>query len=467
MLSLTGAGYRYPSSATPAVAGVDLAVEPGEIVLLTGPTGCGKSTVLRLAAGLLGRHGSGVISGAVEVDGRDPAHTAPRERVGLVGFVAQNPSRQVITGTLGDEVAFAMESAGAAPSSIAPRVRAMLDRVGLPYTASRSTTALSGGERQRLMVAAALSAGARLLLLDEPLAHLDPTGAAALMGVLRDLADTGVAVLIVEHRLGPTLPVADRVAVMNDGGILAIDPADAVDAERLGSLGLRLPEPTPWPLRRVTDAATPRDGAPLLEAAGLYWTWPGADAPTLADIDLVVSRGERIALLGPNGAGKSTLLGALTGALRTPVRRGGRVVAIPQDPDLALFCPTVADELAYGPREAGASRAEAARIAAEVATGLSVDGLEERAPQALSRGQRLRVAVASALACRPDVLVLDEPTSGQDHDQVERMMQALRAPDRALLFATHDVPLALRHATRVVVMEQGRITIDAPTEALA
>jgi energy-coupling factor transport system ATP-binding protein len=327
------------------------------------------------------------------------------------------------------------------------------------------------------MVAAALGAGARLVVLDEPLAHLDPRGAMELVRILRDLADGGVAVLLVEHRLEPVLPFCDRIAVMDCGRIVDVRSAAEPDLPLLRRLGLRLPglvdvedrlrrrgldPPSP----RAAPAHPPPTSAPVISAQEVGYTYPGADSPALLGVSVELRPGERIAVLGGNGAGKSTLLAALVGGLRVKgVSRRGRSVRVPQDPDLALFCPTVREELEYGPREARGGRAEVARAADAAAAALSVQALEPRAPQALSRGQRLRVAVAAALACDPDVLVLDEPTSGQDHDQVERMMSALTADsDRALLFATHDVDLALRHATRIWILEGGRVVLDAPPD---
>ena len=458
MLSLQQVGYQYPSADAPAVQGVDLHVPAGQLVLLTGPTGCGKSTLLRLAAGLLPRHGLGERLGRVLVAGRDPAHTPPAQRVLLAGFVSQDPGRQIVTGTLGDEIAFGLESAGADPAHIERRIGELLNELGLPEEPDRSPVALSGGQRQRLVVAAALAPGPAVLLLDEPLAHLDPRAARELVARLRAQADAGVTVVLVEHRLGPCLPSCDRVVVL-DGGRLVQDCAPGeLDEPALRALGLRLPG-SPQGAARPEVALGPM----LLEGKDLTWTWPGATQPALRGVSMSVRAGERVALLGANGAGKSTLLGVLAGELGGGVQGAERAILVPQDPDLALFCATVEDELAYGPREARRAPEVVRRIADEAGEALSIRDLWPRAPQALSRGQRLRTAVAAALTCDRPVLALDEPTSGQDQDQVDRMMTALAArPELAVLFATHDIDLALRHATRVLLLQAGAVVFDGP-----
>ncbi|MCO4771273.1 MAG: ATP-binding cassette domain-containing protein [Deltaproteobacteria bacterium] len=460
-LTFQGAGYRYPSGEEPAVQGVDLAVESGQLVLLTGPTGCGKSTLIRLAAGLLGRHGGGDVLGSVEVQGEDPARLTPADRARQLGFVSQTPDRQLLTATTGDEIAFPLESVGA--PGIASRVTQQLAQFGLPGEHTRSTQALSGGQKQRLVTASAMAAGAGLLLLDEPLAQLDPAGAAALMARLRGVADAGVAVVVVEHRLSATLPLVDRVLVMDGGRIVADSSPAQVDAELLGRLGMRLPGTSPERNASVPleegDAreSSDEERRVLLEAGPLRHRYREADQDALDIAGLTLRAGERVALLGANGSGKSTLIGALAGEHDAgAVQSRGRVLDLPQDPDLALFSATVREELAHGAKEQRlGDRAVQGRVAAAAAA-TSVQDLLDRSPHALSRGQRLRVAVAAMLACEPDIVLLDEPTSGQDHGHVERMMLALRSEERALLFATHDEALAQRHATRVLRMEAGR-----------
>ena len=440
MLDLRGIGYRHPTAEVAAVRDVNLRVNPGELVLLTGPTGCGKSTLLRLAAGLLQRHGRGEVRGHVSIDGLDPATASPSARVRLVALVGQDPDDQRVAATVGDEIAFAAESAGFDEPAIDRAVADAIRDLGLPGGSERQVAALSSGQRQRLSVAAALSGGAVVLLLDEPLAHLDPQGAIELVERLRALADGGRAVVVVEHRLGDLWRVADRCVVMENGVVVADGPP-AAPAERSDCAG-----------GEVTC------GDVILTATNLALRHPNGEG--IHGVSFSVRGGERVAVIGPNGAGKSTLLAVLAGESATQPLVGGRVVSVPQNPDLGLFCPTVREELAYAPLELGF--ADVAARVERLADAFSLGGLLDRPPQSLSRGQRLRVAVAAAVAADPAVLLLDEPTAGQDPVQVERLMLAVSATLRegVLIFATHDIPLARRHATRVLALEGGRVIGD-------
>jgi energy-coupling factor transport system ATP-binding protein len=461
MLELRGVAYRHPTAQRPAVAGVTAGLAAGELVLLTGPTGCGKSTLLRLAAGLLQRHGRGDAEGAVRVAGEDPSRLEPAARVRRVALVGQDPDDQRIAATVGGEIAFAAESAGLPAAEVDARVEALVRALALPGGADRPVAALSSGQRQRLSVAAALSAGAGLLLLDEPLAHLDPSSAAALVRRLRALADAGTAVLVVEHRLEAFWGVADRVWVMEAGGLVADAPPGAVPVALLQRLGLSLPAvlavEAAWGSPMPVALPVPAPGATLLAAQALDVRF---GHHRVLDLSLRIGAGERVALVGPNGAGKSTLLRALAGELGGEVSRTGRLVAVPPNPDLGLFCPSVREELGHAAGELGLPD-QPARVAA-LAQAFSLTDLLEQAPQALSRGQRLRAAVAAALGAEPALFLLDEPTAGQDLEQVERLMEAVHGAiaGGALVFATHDLALAHRHATRVVVLHEGRVHLD-------
>jgi len=370
---------------------------------------------------------------------------------------------------VGDEVAFALESAGWEADRARARVVEMLQLVGLPYALDRSTDALSGGELQRLMVAAALAGGASLLLLDEPLAHLDPSGARALVSLLARLAEGGVAILLVEHRLPALLHAVSRVVVMSQGEVVSDRRGDELDVALIRSLGLYLPRPidiSEWS-GRLVDSGLPRGEVARLDSVS--FSYPGEVGEALSELTAAVYEGERIAILGGNGAGKSTLIACLSRAVQSSsVVVAGRCVRVPQDPDLSLFCETTEAELAYAPREARLQKEVARELVASTAEAMSVTELLGAAPHALSRGQRLRVAVAAALTCQPDLLLLDEPTAGQDRNQVERMMDTVGGAGgpNALIFATHDIDLALRHATRIWLLDGGRIVLDdAPRDA--
>lgn len=429
MIALDEAGYVYPSGVS--TGPVTLRIGPGERVVLAGPSGSGKTTLLRLLGGLHGRAGWGTTTGRVTLDHVDPATIPPAQRPQRLGWVAQDPADQIVTGTVADEIAFGPECAGWPPARVAARIAVILARVGLDVEPTRDPKTLSTGEQQRLVVGAALAGGARVLLLDEPLAHLDPDGAALLLARLTDVARDGVAVILAEHRLRAVGPWCDRVLRLEAGRLVGDGPY--------------------VPLPVIALPPRSRGIGPVVHRARLTWRY--GDRLVLDDVEIALHAGERVALIGANGAGKSTLLGLLSGRLGTAP--GTDVIEVPQDPDLTLFCATVRAELAYGPVD---RRLPDPDISA-VAEGLDLVPLLDRSPHALSRGQRQRTAVGAALTCRPRVLLLDEPTAGQDLPSVERMLEALDRTlgDGALLFATHDLELARRHATRTLRLDGGRL----------
>lgn len=475
-------GYQYPAADAPTVSGVSFDVGQGELVLLVGPTGCGKSTLLRLIAGLAQRHGEGVVTGHVNVEGHTPATTAPAVRTTLLGLVSQQPHDQLITGTISDELTFSMASAGHSAADMNEAIPSLMDTVGLSCSPQRSPHTLSGGQVQRLVTGAALAAGAGLLLLDEPLAHLDPVGAQALLRHLDHLRAQGLSIVMVEHRLEDALSIASRLLVM-DGGRIVADAAvstlvpGAPLTALVRSLGLTLPgmldlrdrlhprtlDTFQWLPVAEAKSAT---GAPIWHGEHIAFRYPNTTEDALNVDQLTIHAGQRIAIVGANGAGKSTLLTSIHRHASTMAPC--RTVPVPQNPDLALFCASVNEELAFGPRELGCSEDVITERVAHAAQALSVDALLARSPQSLSRGQRLRTAIAAVLSCEPDIMMLDEPTAGQDHRQIEHMMSVLQAElaNGALLFATHDIDLALRHANRVLLIDEGRIIADGSPETV-
>ncbi len=428
-----------------AARDVDLHVEPGERVLLTGASGAGKSTLLHALAGLLGPD-EGEQTGEIAVDGRRPELARSGTAV-----VFQDPDAQLVMTRAGDDVAFGLENAGMPPERIWAAVDRALAAVGFPYGRDRATAALSGGQKQRLVLAGALAGRPGLLLLDEPTAQLDPAGAELVRGaVARAVAGRDATLLVVDHDAAAWLPLVDRVVELQaDGG--AVEQAAGWS-----------PLPLRFPVRTTRTA-----GAPLLCAEAAGYTHRGADTPALFPIDVALPAGRTLAVTGPNGSGKSTLAlllaglrgpttglitaaPALTTGLRRPTRpphrwRADQLVArigtVFQHPEHQFLTGRVRDELALGPLRSGAGDDDARRRAEELMERLGLAPLAEANPFTLSGGQQRRLSVATALATRPRVLVLDEPTFGQDRDTWSELVALLAGQqddDRALVLITHD-----------------------------
>ena len=462
-----GWGWRHAGRKAWAVRGLDLRIESGERVLLLGASGAGKSTLLAALAGLLDASGGGESEGELRVDGRAP-HAA-RE---MTGIVFQDPETQLVMARAGDDVAFGLENRCVPTEAIWPRVHRALAQVHFPYPEDRPTAALSGGEKQRLALAGALALRPRLLLLDEPTANLDPVSAEAVRGTLAEL--TAVTCVLVEHRVAASLPLVDRVVVIEAGGGVVADgaPKDVFTryGARLAELGVWVPSPPPAP-------PTPRTifGAELARADDVAFRYPGTDTWALGGVDASVRAGEALAITGPNGSGKSTLALLIAGLLRPargrvtledaepwslPARRlVERVGTVFQDPEHQFVTGRVDDELMVGPLRAGRYAPDARRIALELLERLGLTHLAAANPFTLSGGEKRRLSVATAIATAPPLLVLDEPTFGQDRRTYTELVALLAAHcdgGGATLFATHDEDLVTSLADRTLRLAGGR-----------
>ena len=467
-----GWGWRHAGRRAWAVRGLDLRIEEGERVLLLGASGAGKSTLLQALAGLLDPSGGGESEGELRVRG-----VRSIEARAETALVSQDPETQLVMARAGDDVAFGLENRCVPTAEIWPRVHAALAAVGFAYPADRRTEALSGGEKQRLAIAGAIALGPRLLLLDEPTANLDPEGAADIRAVIASLgADRTRAIVLVEHRVADALPLVDRVVVIEaGGGVIADGAPDAVfarDGARLAQLGVWVPGPAP------AGAAAPRgrrDTVVLASARDLSYRYPATETWALEGASLNIHSGEAVALTGPNGSGKSTLALLLAGLLRPtrgdarldaddawrlPARRlVTRVGTVFQDPEHQFVTGRVSDELALGPRRAGRSEREAKDIAVRLLERLRLADLAAANPFTLSGGEQRRLSVATALAMSPALLVLDEPTFGQDrrtYAELVALLAAHRDIGGGIVFATHDADLVTSLADRRITLRAGR-----------
>ncbi|QDP97386.1 ABC transporter ATP-binding protein [Microlunatus elymi] len=480
---LQGFGYRHLIRQQWAIRNVDLSIEPGERVLLLGPSGAGKSTLLHVVAGLLDRE-TGDVEGVVRVDGAAPTPASGGHGLSRTGIVFQDPDSQLVMSRCGDEVAFGLENAGVPRAEIWPRVRRALHAVGFDYALDRSTQALSGGERQRLVLAGVLALRPRLLLLDEPTANLDPDGAAQVLSALAgSTADRSATMIIIEHRIRPVLPLVDRVVVIDPvDGVIADGVPDqvlAAEHDRLAAGGVWVDDQLPWKPETGTRPAT---GTPLLrvEAPRRRYTDGGPLLPE--PIEVTVRSGSVTAVVGANGSGKSTLAGMLSGlsaphtgavtptaelsaGLRArqaakPIRRwpseqlAARIGTVFQNPEHQFLTGRVADEIALGPRH---SRSVYRQRADELMQRLGLTNLAEANPFTLSGGEKRRLSVATALAGRPRVVILDEPTFGQDRRTwiaLATLFAELAADGIALLFVSHDQLLTAALADQTVELRR-------------
>lgn len=482
-------GWRHAGRKNPALSGVDLDIALGERVLVLGPSGSGKSTLMGGLAGLLGGAEEGEATGTLTVDG-----VAPAQARGRVGLLMQDPEAQVVLARVGDDVAFGMENLGVAREEIWPRVEESLAAVGLSVPLDHSTTELSGGQKQRLALASILAMGPGLLLLDEPTANLDPSGVAEVRAAVEAVVErTGATVVVVEHRVDVWASLVDRVIVVADGAIAADGPLRQVLAQQGDALrerGIWLPgddvaaEVGPAPEVPPASSGT----TPIARVADLTIGYD-KNSPVRSGIDLTIERGVSTCIVGANGAGKSTfaltlagLLPPISGTVEVETSDGtrgdphewsskqllGRMSMVFQEPEYQFLASTVAEELAIGPRAAGMSEAEIAPLVDEHLEALGLTTLARANPMTLSGGEKRRLSVATALISAPELLILDEPTFGQDRGTwlgLVRLLRAALARGVTLVSITHDPAFVAAMGQRVVDLGQVGTRGAAPEDS--
>ena len=502
MLTIHGLRYRYPGRQEDTLHDLSCTIKKGEMVLLAGRSGCGKSTLLKAVTGILLSEGRGKMEGTIRLNGKEIGQCSPEEIGRQIGIVYQNPDDQLFAMTVRDETAFFLENMGLEEAEIEKRVRRILELVGLGGMEEKSVHALSGGQRQRLALASVLVGEPSLLILDEPISQMNPQGAEAFLNLLKTLnEERGLSILLIEHRVHEAAAYFPRMMIMHEGCIRYDGPTKEVWRTLAAHEEFGLREPQNIRLCRMLDLpdwhVSPEKTAEEIlarcrihiEACGkiqaaekkilakgeaLSYRYEGAPGPTLKDVSFTLYQGEITALMGYNGAGKSTLLNILGGL--APLQQGrllldgkpwkpiaGRVGYLRQETDLMLLADTVREELAWNNE-----RLEETEIQAYLQE-LDLAEYADDFPLALSKGQRLRLVLGAILARRPGLLLLDEPTAGQDKKSLDAIKEVLkRYTERGgtVLFCTHDTELAAEIADQVLFLAHGSVLAEGPAREL-
>lgn len=504
-VAVRGLRCVYDETTRPALDAIDLTVAAGRLVVVMGGTGAGKSTLVRCLTRIVPSFVPAAVEGDIRLLGEPLAGRRPGELAGTVGMVFQDFEAQLFTTDVTQEIVFGLEQTGVPPREMTGRVRAALSAVGLAGFEGRDPGTLSGGEKQRLAIAGLLAMRPRVMLFDEPTTDLDPAGRTEVLAVLAGLRAEGITLLVIEHDTAAAA-AADELLLLDAGRIVArgAPAATLADVGRcaaagvrphdvcavFAALGIRDPPLDPAAaavrlrergvtLRAVVAPPPPVPREPLIVVEQVSHVYPGRRR-ALDGVGLTIGRGEFVALVGRNGSGKTTLAKHLNGLLAPTTGRvvvGGqdlrtlaleqlaqRVGYVFQDPDHQLFASSVTDEVAFGPRNVGLPEDQVRRRVDEA---LDAVGLAERDedPFLLDKGARQRLAVAAILALGPEVLVLDEPTTGLDYEEQGRMMALLRrlhAAGRTIVIITHTPWVIAEYAERVVLLGGGRVRYDGP-----
>ena len=519
VVSVRNLGYRYRGRRDAALRGVDLEIGEGEFVVVMGPSGAGKSTLCVSLNGLIPHFFQGRMEGEVRIRGRSTREGKVGEFAREVGLVFQDFEAQLFSTNVALEVAFGPENLGVEREEMVRRVESVLKRVRLEGFEGRQPATLSGGQKQRLAIASVLSVEPRILCLDEPTTDLDPLGKLEVFEVAAELKrGDDVTLIVVEHETEETLG-ADRIVVLREGKVIADRPAREVlrDVDLLTESGVMplqvarffrecgvereqlplTPEEGAEEFRRRAWRVNPERheeliagdeareegyGEPLIEVENLTYRYQNGGAAALEGVNLSVRQGEFLAVLGQNGSGKTTLVKHFNGLLKPTggtvrvggvetakqgmLRLGGRVGYVFQNPDHQIFSDTVFDEVAFGPKIREMENDEVEERVEEALAAVGLEGRGHEDPFGLTKGERQRVAVASILAVRPEVLILDEPTTGLDHAEQRSMMDLIKRLNEegsTIIVVTHTMWVAAEYAHRAAVLRDGEVILSGST----
>jgi energy-coupling factor transport system ATP-binding protein len=498
MIKFSHVSLIYPNSTTTVLEDLNLTIAEGELVLVIGSTGSGKSSLLRLINGLVPHHTGGILAGDVSVDGVSTQMTKPGGMAHLIGIVGQNPANGFVADTVEEELAFGLETLNLANDVMRKRVEEVLDLLSLAPLRDRALATLSGGEQQRVAIGAALVTHPKVLVLDEPTSALDPIAAEEVLSILHRLVhDLGLTVVIAEHKLERVIQFADRIVHISGDGVAHVGTPEEILMQSpiappivhlARALGLKEIGTTVREMRRMTtdlrEGLTAKNkveevhsGENVISFEKLTVTYGSKTA--LNALTSQIRTGEIVAIMGRNGAGKSSLLKAIAGVdhpesgsvnllganpfeLHEKKRRE-KIGFIPQEPSDLLYGQSVEIECQHADKDNEIAPGTTFTLLQQLVPGIST----ATHPRDLSEGQRLGLALSVVLSSNPSILILDEPTRGLDYEAKNELTRILinfaTAFGKAVLLATHDVELVAELATRVIFIADGDIVADGST----
>ncbi|MCL5996029.1 MAG: energy-coupling factor ABC transporter ATP-binding protein [Chloroflexi bacterium] len=537
-ITVSHLSYTYRTRTEPALVDITAKFRPGEITLIAGASGCGKTTLVRCINGLIPHsYTNGMLEGTISLFGTSNAAMPMAQISQIVGTVLQDPERQIVASEVIHEISFGLENLGMPREEMLDRIHKVASFLHIDHLLHRETFQLSGGEKQKVALAGVLAMRPKALLLDEPLASLDPASGAEALTLMRELANSGIAMVIIEHRVEDVLAVKAEHCIYMANGRITYDgdapglmqavnwreiklPAPVViervrkEARSMPSEGM--PESEAVPTGQHSDlktrhsalgtrhsAPSTQPASPLIEFRNVHFQY-GDGPEVLHDISFTMNSGDRIALLGPNGAGKTTLVKHAIG-LNKPTRgqvllagRDSKTLSVAQiahtvgyvfqSPSHMLFAPTVREELSFGPKNIGLDAQTITESISRALVAVNLPGYDEIPPLSMSFGQQKRISIASVLTMNPRVLVMDEPSAGQDYANYTHFMDDIVGRDKgpgmtdqsdlpassshsrafeALLFITHDLDLAITYANRVLLVADGQLVADGADVNLA
>ena len=479
--------FQYRTRPEPAIENISFELKPGEMLLIAGSSGCGKTTLARCINGLIPRSYRGKRDGRVLLHGKDVAEMQIADMAQTVGTLLQDPERQIVASNVYNEIAFGPENLGLSWTEIVARAEQAMKRLKIEHLRDRETFNLSGGEKQKVALAGLLAMNPSILLLDEPLSSLDPASAYEALDVFRSLADEGKTVVLIEHRVEDAIAARpDRLLYMESGQVKYLGPIKDLPME-INHREVKLP--AEWVVKRVREAGEKigktepiqsvalsvskgvERGEPLVVFENVDFRYSDETPLILQNVNLTIWRGDLVAVLGPNGAGKSTLVKHAIGLLKPikghvliegkdtrsmSVAQIARVLGyVFQSPTHMLYAPTVREELEFGPKNLEFKKEVMQEAVTQSVSTLNLNGLEEYPPLGLSFGQQKRTTIAAVLAMRSKIIIMDEPTAGQDYANYTHFMDVMCRPSAegaqslvaanlpSTMFITHDVDLAV------------------------